>query len=312
MNGELIGREAELSEIEAFLDRPVDGLRVMVLKGEPGIGKSTIWQAGVAAARERAFRVLTSRPAETEQTLPYVVLGDLFAGVETGALEELEAPRRRAFEAALLRTEADLPVDPRAIGVAIHTLLPILSRPTGLVLAIDDDQWMDASSRATLEFALRRANDQPILLLVARRIDGGPTRAFEDAIDAPDVERLRVGALSVGAIQLLLRSRLGVTFPRPTLMRLHEASGGNPFFALELARARSRDPSLDLIAPLAVPPSLERLVATRLETLALPTREALLLIAAHGRMPVGLLKALGVAEDVLEPAVTAQVIETAG
>ncbi|HEX5147445.1 MAG TPA: LuxR C-terminal-related transcriptional regulator, partial [Candidatus Limnocylindrales bacterium] len=80
----------------------------------------------------------------------------------------------------------------------------------------------------------------------------------------------------------------------------------------ELARARSRDPSLDLIAPMAVPPSLERLVATRLETLVLPTREALLLIAAHGRMPVGLLKALGVAEDVLEPAVTAQVIETAG
>jgi DNA-binding CsgD family transcriptional regulator len=312
MNGELIGRDAELSKIEAFLDRPVDGLRVIVLKGDPGIGKSTIWQAGVAAARERSFRVLTSRPAETEQTFPYVVLGDLFAGVETGALEELEAPRRRAFEAALLRTEADLPVDPRAIGVAIHTLLPILSRPAGLVLAIDDDQWMDASSRATLEFALRRANDQPILMLLARRIDGGPTRSFEDAIVAPDVEQLRVGALSVGAVQLLLRSRLDVTFPRPTLMRLHEASGGNPFFALELARARVRDPSHDLAAPLAVPPSLERLVAARLESLPPPTRWALLLIAAHGRMPVGLLRALDVPEDALETAATAQVIETAG
>ena len=127
-----------------------------MLEGDAGIGKSTIWQAGVAAARERSLRVLVSRPAETERTLPYVVLGDLFADVEPEALEELETPRRRAFESALLRAEADHPVDPRALGVAILTLLSTSRERRPLVLAIDDDQWMDASSAATLAFALRQ------------------------------------------------------------------------------------------------------------------------------------------------------------
>lgn len=311
MTDEIIGRDAELAVVQSFLDRPVERLRVLVLEGEAGIGKSTIWQASVAAARERSLRVLASRPAEAEKTLPYVVLGDLFADAETDELEKLEAPRRRAFESALLRAESDLPVDPRALGVAIHTLLPALSRGGPLVLAIDDDQWMDASSAATLGFALRRALDQPILLLLSRRSDRGPLLAIEETFDAAEVRRLRVGALSVGAIQLLLRSRLNISFPRPTLLRLHEASGGNPFYALELARVRTMDATRDLTAPLAVPPNLERLVAARLDALDPTTRQALLLIAAHGRMPVGLLRALGVPNEVFEPAWAANVIETA-
>jgi predicted ATP-dependent serine protease len=63
----IIGREGELAAIQAFLDRPIDGLRAIVIEGEPGIGKSTLWQAGVAAARERPFRVLASRPASATE-----------------------------------------------------------------------------------------------------------------------------------------------------------------------------------------------------------------------------------------------------
>ncbi len=311
MTGEIIGREGELSVVHAFLDRPAEGLRALVLEGEAGIGKSTLWLAGVAFARERSFTVLTSRPAEAERTLPYVVLGDLFAAAEPEALENLPAPRRRAFESALLREEPDLPVDPRALGVAILTLLPMLAPSQPLVLAIDDDQSMDASSAATLRFALRRSIRQPVLLFISRRLDGAPATALEEAIDPAAVTRLRVGPMSVGAVQLLLRSRLGLSFPRPTLLRLHEASGGNPFYALELARARSMDPARDLTVPLAVPPRLERLVAARVQALDAPTRRTLLLIAAHGRMPVGLLRALEVAPEELEAARAANVIETA-
>ena len=311
MTDEIVGRDAELAVVEAFLDRPVEGLRALVLEGGAGIGKSTIWQAGVAAARERPFRVLVSRPAEAERTLPYVVLGDLFAETESDALAMLEAPRRRAFESALLRAEADLPVDPRALGVAILTLLPLLARTGPLVLGIDDDQWMDASSAATLSFALRRSIEQPVLLLVARRVDDGPAPTAEAWMGGTDIGRLQIGELSVGAIQSLLRSRLDVSFPRPTLLRLHEVSGGNPFYALELARARIMDPTRDLTAPLAVPPSLERLVAARLDAFDTRTRRALFLIAAHGRMPIGLLRALEVSDASLEPAMTANVVEVA-
>jgi len=309
MTDEIIGRDAELSVVHAFLDRPGDGLRALVLEGEPGIGKSTLWLSGVAAARDRSFHVLTSRPAEAERMLAHVVLGDLFADAEPESLAALPAPRRRAFETALLREEPDLPVDPRALGVAILTLLPVLGKGRPLVLAIDDDQWMDASSAATLKFALRRSLRAPVLLLISRRADSVPATALEDAIDPAAVERLRVGALSIGAIQLLLRQRQGSAFPRSMMRRLHEESGGNPFYALELARVQSADPARAITEPLLVPPSLAQVVDSRLGTLDASARPTLLLVAAHGRAPVGLLRGLGVSAEALDRATEANVIE---
>jgi DNA-binding CsgD family transcriptional regulator/tetratricopeptide (TPR) repeat protein len=306
---EIIGREDELSVVHAFLDRPVERPRALVLEGEGGIGKSTLWLAGVAAARERALQVLVSRPAETERTLANVVLGDLLSDTEPELLAALPAPRRRALDAALLRDEPDLPVDPRALGAAILTLLPLLVDSRPLVLAIDDDQWMDASSAATLGFALRRLPRLPVLLLLSRRINSAPMTGLEAAVGAAEVERVRIGSLSLGAIQLLLRQRLGVAFSRPMLTRLHEASGGNPFYAVELARAQTVDPGRDPHQPLAMPPSLERLVGARLSALDAQTRRTLLLIAAQGRLPVAFLRAMEVAPEALDLARAAHVIE---
>ena len=312
MADEIIGREAELSVVQAFLDRPAEGLRALVLEGDAGIGKSTLWLAGVAAARERGFAVVSSRPAETERTLAYVVMGDLFGHVWPEVLAALPAPRRRAFEAALLREESDLPVDPRALGVAIVSLVPVLADVRPLLLAIDDDQWMDPSSAATLGFALRRSVNLPVLLLLSRRLHGTPASALDETLDSAQVERLRVGAMSVGAIQLLLRNRLGITVARPMLLRLHDVSGGNPFHALELARARSTDPARDVALPLALPAGLGPLIGARVQALGARTRRALLLIAAHGRLPVGLLRLLAIAPQVLAPALAAKLIETSG
>ncbi len=310
MTAEIIGRDAELSVVLGFLDRPVDGLRALVLEGEPGIGKSTLWLAGLAAARERSFRVLSSRPAEIERTLPNLVLGDLFGDTPPELLESLPVPRRHAFESALLLREGPgLPVDSRALGVAIATILPMLAEGRPLLLAIDDDQWMDPSSAATIRFALRRLGLQPILLLLARRIDGVPTSALEDGVDPTEVARLRVGPLSAGAIHGLLRHRLEIAFSRPALLQLHELSGGNPFYALELARARSADPARDATVPVAVPGSLERMVGERLGTLEVSTRWALLLVAAHGRLPINLLLSLEVAPDAIRPALALNLIE---
>ncbi|HEY1273435.1 MAG TPA: AAA family ATPase [Thermoleophilaceae bacterium] len=315
MPPEVLGRERELGSVYAFLDRPVEALAGLVLLGEPGVGKSTLWEAAVAASRERDFLVLSSRPAEAERGLAYVVLGDFFEGVLGDVLPALTAPRRRALEAALLVDHAPAhPVDPRALGVAVRTALHALAERAPLVLAVDDEQWVDAASASALQFALRRLRDQRVLLLVARRLgEESEAPKLEETAGPDAIERLTVGPLSMGVLQLLLNRRLDRTLARPTLARLLEVSGGNPFYALELARGLgSQRPIRVMTEPFPMPESLERLVSARLERLTRTTRDALVLVAAHGRPPADLLRAAGVAPRALEPAFGAQLIERSG
>lgn len=313
----IIAREAELPLLEAFASAAADGPRALVLEGEPGIGKSTLWAAGVSAARRHARHVLTSRPAETEANLANVVLADLFSELAPDVLAPLPAPRRRALESALLIGDvADAAGDPRALGAAVLSVLSSLAAEGTVVIAIDDDQWADSSSTGSLAFALRRLRSEPVRLLLARRVEpsgfglGAAAHTLEAAIDAAAVERAPVGPLSVGAVQLLLRRRLGLELSRASLRRLHEASGGNPFFALELARAMPE--ASDPTAPLFVPPSLEHLLRGRLEGLDAGVADALLLVSAHGRAPAGLLATLGVDPAVVERAVALQLLDSSG
>jgi predicted ATPase len=286
MTREILGRDEELGLLDAFLDGTDRGVRALVLEGEAGVGKSTLWAAGLASAEQRGFQVLSSRPAEAERGLPHVVLADLLEGVVEEVLPTLSAPRRRALEGALLMDRApEYELDPRALAVAVRTSFQGLAEERPLVLAVDDIQWVDSSSASALVFALRRLRSERILLLLARRLDeSGEGPSVEEALEPDAVERLRVGPLSIGAIHTLLQRRLGRPFARPTLRRLQEISGGNPFYALELARGLdSAGGTVDSLEPFPVPETLERLVGARLAGLGGPTHEALLLIAAHGR-----------------------------
>ena len=130
---------------------------------------------------------------------------------------------------------------------------------------------------------------------------------LEQALGVESTTRLAVGPLSVGALHRLLLDRLRRPFARQTLLRIHEQSGGNPFFALELARVLDAD--VDATKPLAVPATLDELLRARISSLPGPTREALALAAALGTTPESLLERAGVSRDALGPAVAAQVIE---
>ncbi len=312
MAHQMIGRKEELDTLHAFLDR-ANGPAALALEGEVGIGKSTLWLAGVEAARERGLRVLSSRPTESERGLAHAALGDLLEDVLGDVLPALTPPRRRALEVALLVEKPVGAADPRALALAVHTALRLLAGKGRVVFAIDDVQWLDAPSTAALGFALRRLREEDVLLLLTCRLgEGAQPSQLEQAVDHGRVERLRVGPLSVGAIRNILQARLGGTFARPTLLRLHEASGGNPFYALELARAlRDRAAIGDPTQPLPVPDTLEGLIGARLRGLPDATREALLLASALGRPTPTLLRAAGVTEDALEAALAAKVIEIA-
>jgi DNA-binding CsgD family transcriptional regulator len=305
----IVGREEDLASVHAFVDRAEAGVAALVLEGEPGIGKSTLWLSGVERARSRGLRVLSSRPAEAERGLAHVGLGDLFDPVLEEVLPVLSPPRRRALEVALLREDASPDSgDHRALGVAVQDALRFLGEREPIVIAIDDVQWFDSSSASALAFALRRAGEGRLLLLLARRlVNGSQSSSIEQALDGERIQRLRIGPLSVGALHRLLHDRLGTSFARQTLLRIHERSGGNPFFALELARTLNAD--VDPLEPLPVPETLDELVRARLAGLPAATRDALALAAALGSPSVSLLEQAGVVVDALEPALVARVIE---
>ena len=235
---EIVGRDAELAAVRELMARPRGGRSALLLEGDAGIGKSTLWLAGIAAAEEHGHRVLSARPAEAEVQLALAGLGDLLESCADEVLPRLTPPQQRALEVALVLADPDeaddVVPDPRALGVAVRSALRLLAEDATVVVAIDDVQWLDRTSAGALGFALRRLDDADVRLLLARR--GAPS-AVDAALAGDRTEVLRVEPLSVGAVHGLLRNSLGRTFPRPTLRRLHEASGGNPLYALELARA---------------------------------------------------------------------------
>jgi len=307
----VVGRDVELASVRGFVEDARGAPAALVLEGEPGIGKSTLWLAGVEHARTRGLRVLSSRPAEAERNLAHVGLGDLLGDVRDDVLPALAPPRRRALEVALLLEDADEGVDPRALGIATLGALQLLAGSQTVLVAIDDLQWLDVSSAWALAFALRRLADSDVRLLLTRRLaDGAEPPRFDQPLAPENVQRLPVGPLSVGAIHRLLRDRLGRPFAHQTLLRIHARSGGNPFFALELARVV--DAGVDPSQPLPVPETLDALVRDRISGLPASTRDALALAAASGTTSETLLERAGVARDVLEPALVARVIEREG
>ena len=230
-SGGLVGREAELEQVLEVLDARAEGDARLVLQGEAGIGKTTIWQAAVDEARRRGIRTLEARPASAEHELAFAALGDLLAGVpdEIGGLP---APQRRALRIALLLEDASgRSPEARTIAVALTALLRLLSFERLVLVAIDDAHWLDPQSAAALEFALRRLDGTSVRLVATART-GSDTALLE-----ADARRVLVGPLEFDALAALLRERFDVGFRRPVLRRLDEASGGNPFYAIELATA---------------------------------------------------------------------------
>jgi DNA-binding CsgD family transcriptional regulator len=314
---EVIGREQELAELTDFL-ASVDGLpAAFLVEGEPGIGKTILWRAGLELAPAYGYRILQATAATAETRLSFAAVADLLEPVLADTLPELPAPQRRALEVALLLADSEgQPPDDRAVSLAFLGALRTLAEAAPLVVAVDDVQWLDGPSAFVLEFALRRLREERILFLLARRTDGDAVRVplgLDRAFPEERARRLTLGPLSLGALHHLLRDRLGLVLPRPRLRRLHELSGGNPFYALELARAAERG-SIGLEAGEPLPANLDALVRERLEGLPADTREALLAASALSQPTLALVgAALGAdAEPALAPALEAQVVELEG
>jgi DNA-binding CsgD family transcriptional regulator len=276
----LVGRDAEVEAAAKFLDQLERGPAAVAIEGEPGIGKTAVWRAVLELAVDRGYRALSTRPAEPEKRLSFSGLADLLGDIEPGRFDPLPLPQRQALDAALLRAEDVPAADPRAVFTAVLTLISSLAADAPLLLAVDDLHWLDPPSGRALQFAARRLKGQRIGFLVSlRRQEGGGYRDLLSSLGDVWTHQVELAPLTLAATHQMLKQRLGRVFRRPTLLAIQEASAGNPFFALEIARTVG-DTELRPGAQLPVPDDVRALIRRRIEELPNATRRALLRAAA--------------------------------
>jgi DNA-binding CsgD family transcriptional regulator len=285
----LVGREQEAARLGTFLAGVADGPSALVIEGEPGIGKTALFEATLA--RATGVSVLRARCAEPEAGLAYAGLGDLLGGVTEPVLAGLPRPQRRAVEVVLGRVEVGRdPVEPQMVGRATLAVLETLAASAPVLVAVDDVQWLDAASARALTFAVRRLGSLvPVGVLVTKRGVNGPLPlGLDEALPPERRERLLVGPLDPRDLELLVEERLASPLSRALRRRVAAVAGGNPLYALELAAAqrlagRSQDDLLGL------PAQLEELLADRLGRLPTEAIEPLAAVASLANPTVALI-----------------------
>lgn len=267
----MVGRGHELAAVLRWFDST--GPATLVVDGPAGLGKTTLWAAGVAAIRDRGARVVASSPTEAESRLSYSGLADLIADDLPLVRIDLSRPQARALAIAMrLEDPGDLPPDETAVARGFLAVLQALGRSSGPVLvAVDDFRWLDGPSLNALVYAARRLRpaDRVRILTTHRAGSAHPAGLLE----GETAVRLGLESLSVGSIHRIIRLRTGVSLSRPRLLEVHEAANGNPLHALELARAVAAGGRIES-------GSLGALFASRIAELPAPAREALVLLAA--------------------------------
>jgi len=312
----MVGREGERARIEQALNEVSGGPVGLCLEGAPGIGKTTVWREAVDAARERGYRVLCTTPAEPDAQLSFAALGDLLDGEVSEALADLPDPQRRALRASLLLDHpSDAPSGPGLVPRAVLSVIRELAAEGPLVVAIDDEQWLDRASARVLGFALCRLREEPVSVLLARRTndDGSLWPELARGFAGVGLERATIAPLDDQTVELLLRERLGRPIPRRTLRRIHAICGGNPFYALSIARELPEEQGA-IDGEVSIPRTLADVMRRRLAHVEPRAHDALLAVAASSSPTLALLDAVvpGFALSDLASAVRGEVIELAG
>ncbi|MGX9787426.1 ATP-binding protein [Mycobacterium sp. MMS18-G62] len=274
MPDRMAARPMEARAVAELLTSASSAPAALMIEGEPGIGKTTLWLFAQAQANQLGFRVLSAHASGTKSVLAYTSLGDLLTGVDPITWADLPSPQRAAIDEVLLRAPADSATDQRTVAAAFLSVIDRLTDDGPVLLAIDDMQWLDPSSAQVIAFAGRRLSGPVGFLGTARTDTDGTATTNWLQLPRPDmITRIHLRPLTVGALNSVVTECLGRSLTRPALVRIHEASGGNPFYAIELAR------TLDERMPegeISLPGSLAALVRARIGALRPEVHEALL------------------------------------
>ena len=293
----LVGRKSERRTITTLLSgaRVGDG-RVLVLSGEPGIGKTALLDEALTLVE--GMRVLRAQGVESEQVVPFSGLLQLLRPV-LPLLDHIPGPQAAAMSSAfLLGPAGDGEPSRFAVGAATLSLLARAAEDVPLAVLVDDGHLLDLASAEALVFAARRLVSDAIAILVAVRA-GEPGSALWATLPT-----MVVPGLGLEAAHELVN---GVSGPvrREQVVRLHRATAGNPLGLLELGNQVDRLEALPPGAALAVSELITRSFLGRADDLAVPARTALLVAAADSTSVSTVYQAcsvLGVAEPRLTDA----------
>jgi DNA-binding CsgD family transcriptional regulator len=251
-------------------------------------------------ARERGWAVLAARPTGAEVSLSFSGLADLFAQVQGETLDRLPAVQRRALEVALLRSEAgETGVDARAVSTGVLSALREMACRAPVLIAIDDAQWLDRATANALGFALRRLDDYGVRLLATVRDEDSSLRTVVGAVAADRRAEVTLVPLDQPTTSEILRRRFQGDLPPRATAKVAKASGGNPFYAIEIAREVVRLGEIPASGAVPVPGQLRELIDARLNRLPSRARDALLVASCLSDPRTGLVDAhaLGPAEE---------------
>jgi DNA-binding CsgD family transcriptional regulator len=309
----LYGREAELRILAALVEGVRNRGGASLVRGEPGIGKSTLLAAAATHARDHGMQVLSAVGVESEARLAFGGLHQLLRPI-LGQADGLPARQR----AALLSVFGMCDEGARElflIGLATLELIGDTAAHCPVLLILEDAQWLDDPSCAVLAFVARRLEVEPTVLLIAIR-DGHET-PFDDA----GLPELRLEGLDLSASEALLDTHAPDLEPTLRERVLAEAAG-NPLALVELPAGLQLEEAGEGAlpgSPLPLTARLERAFATQASDLPTTVRTLLLVAAVDdGGVLDEVLSATRVLEgaevsvDTVARAVAAQLVEIEG
>jgi DNA-binding CsgD family transcriptional regulator len=265
----LLGRDAECRTVDRLLAAARLGeSQVLVVAGEPGIGKSALLAAVVESAG--GMRVLQARGVASEQYVPFAGLLQLLRPL-LSLVDRLPPPQAAALSGALLLGPPGDEPSRFAVGAATLSLVSRAAEDRPVALVVDDAHLLDQPSAEAVVFAARRLVSDPVAVLAGVRPEAAATTPWAS------LPTLALGGLSLEAAGELLaagRERVG----RDHLARLHALTGGNPLALLELAGRRDVA-TLPAAFPVDLPAELARAFAERADGLPAAARTTLLVAA---------------------------------
>jgi len=304
----LLGREQEQNLLRSLLDEVAVHGQALVLRGEPGVGKSRLLSDTARVARERGMSVLTAIGVQSEADLPFAGLHQLLRPVR-GRVTELPAVQRAALDAAFGLTCGAAPEHYR-IAMAVLDLLSEVATDAPLLLVVEDAQWFDCPTSEALAFVARRIESDPIILLAAER-DGYPSFLGDSGLREHTVSGLddatAEALLDAVAPQLSLAAR----------GRILREAAGNPLALIELPQVVGEyEDEASISGPLPLTERLERAFAARASELPGEARLVLLVAALDDGDAIGeILHAASIIAgraldlDVVAPAADAGIID---